>query len=87
MAKTSNINVRISPDTKSRAEELFKHFGLTISDAVTIFLNQSIMYGGIPFEIRLPNPETLEVLDEIRDHKNLSGPFDSVEALMEDLNS
>lgn len=87
MSKTANLNVRIDPETKSKAENLFSRFGLTVSDAVNMFLHQSIMYGGIPFEVRVPNKETEEALDDVLNHRNLSGPYETMEALMEALDS
>ena len=41
MAKTANINIRIEPETKATAEKLFSSFGITITDAINIFLNKS----------------------------------------------
>jgi DNA-damage-inducible protein J len=87
MAKTANLNIRIDPDTKSQAENLFKNFGLTVSEAVNVFLHQSLLYGGIPFELKMPNKETMEALDDVRNRRNLVGPFDDMESLMEDLNN
>ena len=46
MAKTANINIRIEPETKATAEKLFSSFGITITDAINIFLRKSIMEGG-----------------------------------------
>jgi len=68
MAKTSNLNIRIDPETKSCAEKLFASFGITITDAVNIFLHQSIMEGGIPFEMKVPryNSETETAFREAR---------------------
>lgn len=68
MAKTANINIRIDPDTKSSAEKLFASFGITITDAVNIFLHKSIMEGGLPFEVRQPrySPETEAAMEEAR---------------------
>lgn len=85
MAKTSNLNVRVDPDTKSQAEALFSKFGMTVSEAVNVFLHQSIMYGGIPFELRVPNKETREAMDDALNHRNLVGPFDNMTDLMEAL--
>lgn len=45
MAKTSNINIRIDPDIKEQAEHLFSKFGITITDAINMFLHQSINVG------------------------------------------
>lgn len=52
MAKTASINVRTEPDIKKRAEELFGSFGITVSDAINIFLHVSLMKGGLPFDMQ-----------------------------------
>ena len=68
MAKTANINIRIDPETKSSAEKLFASFGITITDAINIFLRKSIMEGGLPFEVKQPryNIETEAAMQEAR---------------------
>lgn len=45
------ITVRVDPDTKKEAEELFRDLGLTMSGAITMFLKTAIREGGIPFDI------------------------------------
>jgi DNA-damage-inducible protein J len=45
------MNLRIEPEIKANAEELFGSFGLTVTDAVNVFLRQSLMRGGFLFEI------------------------------------
>ena len=69
MAKTANLNIRIDPATKHEAEQLFSCFGMTVSEAVTIFLHQSIMEGGLPFAVKQPrfNAETEAAMQEARD--------------------
>jgi len=62
MAKTASINIRVDQETKQKAELLYKSFGITISDAINIFLHQSINYGGLPFELR--NPKFNQSVDE-----------------------
>lgn len=68
MAKTASINVRIEPEVKQQAEDLFGSFGISVTDAINIFLHTSIMEGGFPFTIRQPrfNAETL-AMQEARD--------------------
>ena len=68
MAKTANINIRIDPETKTKAEKLFASFGITITDAINIFLRKSIMEGGLPFEVKQPkyNEETEAAMEETR---------------------
>ena len=68
MIKTANINIRIDPQTKKGAEQLYSTFGITISDAVNIFLRQSLLVGGLPFEMKQPryNAETEAAIQETR---------------------
>ncbi|HEL1541408.1 TPA: type II toxin-antitoxin system RelB/DinJ family antitoxin [Streptococcus suis] len=68
MAKTANINLRIEPSTKAQAEALFNSFGISVTDAINIFLNTSIMEGGFPFQIKQPryNRDTELAIEEAR---------------------
>lgn len=69
MARTANINVRTEPDTKAGAEAVYSRFGLSLSDAINVFLNMSIMEGGFPFSVKQPryNKETEASMLEARD--------------------
>lgn len=69
MAKTANISIRIEPEVKQDAEDLFGRFGISVTDAINIFLRTSIMEGGFPFAIRQPrfNAQTEAAIQEARD--------------------
>jgi DNA-damage-inducible protein J len=69
MAKSANLNIRIDPETKAGAEQLFSSFGITVSDAVNIFLRKSLMEGGLPFEMKQPrfNEQTEAAMREAKD--------------------
>ncbi|MDR1840812.1 MAG: type II toxin-antitoxin system RelB/DinJ family antitoxin [Holophagales bacterium] len=69
MPRNADIHVRTDPQTKAGAEQLFSTFGITISDAVNIFLRQSLLVGGLPFDVRQPrfNDETEAAMKEARD--------------------
>ena len=64
--KSGSLYVRVNPKTKKEAELLFNQFGITVSDAINIFLNKSIMEGGLPFEVkqRRYNAETEAAMQE-----------------------
>ena len=51
MARTNTLHVRIEPKIKEKAEKTLNSLGLSISDAINVFLTQVILNGGIPFEI------------------------------------
>ena len=89
MAKTTNINIRTEPAVKRRIENLFSQFGITVSDAVNIFFHQSLMQGGLPFQMRIPeyNAETLAAIDDVNNNHNMSPVFESMEDLMRSLHA
>lgn len=62
--KTTDVRARIEPDLKVSAQRVLAANGLTISDAVRLFLRQVVLSQGIPFEVRIPNAATLSALTE-----------------------
>jgi len=92
MAKTAVINIRMEPETKKAAKELFNECGITITEAFNIFINKAIQYRGKPFEVRLSryNEETLAAFREVEEMKKnpkMGKRFKTVEELFEDLDS
>ena len=87
MAKTDTLHIRIEPSVKQRAEETLKDLGLSITEAINVFLNQVILNDGIPFEIRKPryNKETIQAMEDTKNGKNLSKTFDNVNEMFEQL--
>jgi DNA-damage-inducible protein J len=79
MIKNTNINVRTTEDVKKGAEVILSGLGLNISSAVNLFLKQVINYKGIPFELRLPNQETLNAIDDIENSRDLESADSSEE--------
>lgn len=69
MAKTAVINVRTEPEIKEKVEALYKSMGVSLSDAINIFLYKSIDYHGLPFDLvrEIPNQETIAAMKEADD--------------------
>ena len=63
MAKTSSMYIRLDPTAKADVEKIYSRYGLTLTQAVNIFIQQSRNVGGLPFDLR-PNAETLEAMAE-----------------------
>lgn len=57
--KTATFQMRINPDVKKRVEDIYAAQGLTMTDAVNIFFQQSINEGGLPF---LASPQNEEYM-------------------------
>ena len=89
MANTTNLNIRIDEDLKRKAEAVFSELGLNLSTAMNIFLRYSVRYGGIPFDLRIENPnaETISAINDVNNNRNMSKTFDSVSSLMDDLHA
>lgn len=58
---TTNISIRMDADWKAQAEALFNELGMNLTTAFNIFVFRSLREGGIPFKVRLeqPNKETI----------------------------
>jgi len=52
--KTATFQMRINPEVKQRVEDIYARQGLTFTDAVNIFIQQSLNMEGLPF---LASPE------------------------------
>ena len=63
---TTNISIRMEADWKAQAEALFNELGMNLTTAFNIFVYRSLREGGIPFKVRLeqPNKETIAAMLE-----------------------
>jgi DNA-damage-inducible protein J len=91
MAKSETMHIRVDPEVKAGAEATLSQLGLSIADAVNIFFRQVMLTGGLPFEVKLPvpNTETVAALKEairISRDPNLKG-YTSVDELFRELDA
>ncbi|MDR1827994.1 MAG: type II toxin-antitoxin system RelB/DinJ family antitoxin [Methylobacteriaceae bacterium] len=88
MAKTAVINVRTEPSIKAQAEALYNSMGVSLSDAINMFLYKSIDHRGLPFELcrEIPNAETLAAMKEAGDIAAGRVPAKSYSSFREMLN-
>ena len=58
--KPSALSIRVDSDLREQAEGILQDIGMTVSEAVTVFLKQVVYHSGIPFELKRPrfNAET-----------------------------
>jgi DNA-damage-inducible protein J len=57
--KTATFQMRINPEVKRRVEAVYASQGLSFTDAVNIFIQQSLNDNGLPF---LVSPENAEFM-------------------------
>ena len=58
--KTSTFQMRINPEVKCQAEQLFQNCGMTLTDAINVFLQQAMNVGGMPFIVTQNSREVLK---------------------------
>jgi len=66
MPKTASLNIRLDADVKKTAESIYAFYGMSLTDAVNVFIHHSCNIGGLPFDLRpmRPNSETLAAIAE-----------------------
>ena len=56
MANTTNFSVRMDSDIKKQCEALYNELGMNLTTAINVFLRQSLRVGGLPFDVRVEQP-------------------------------
>lgn len=84
--------VRINDDLKKEVTPILDDLGLSLGEAINVYLKQIIITESIPFKIKKSKysdemiaaiKEANEILKDSKKHKS----FDNIDDLMEDLNS
>ena len=57
--KTATFQMRINPEIKKEVEDLYAASGMTFTDAVNAFIQQSLNVGGLPFLVTQNSKEAL----------------------------
>lgn len=61
---TSMLHVRVDDNTKIQATAALAAMGLSVSDAVRLFLHRVVVDKAFPLELKVPNAETLAAMAE-----------------------
>ena len=64
MATTSMVHVRVDDQIKAQAKETLAAMGLSVSDAVRVFLMRVVADKQMPFALRAPNEATRAAMVE-----------------------
>ena len=69
--KTVIVNARVKAELKSDVEEILSQLGMTTTQAITLFFEQIRLKRGIPFEMKIPNEETLTAMEDAKTNCHL----------------
>lgn len=64
MATTTMVHVRVDEQIKTQATETLAAMGLSVSDAVRVFLMRVVADKQMPFALKVPNVETRAAMAE-----------------------
>jgi DNA-damage-inducible protein J len=82
--KSTATRARIEPAVKAKARKIFAKVGLSESEAIRLFYHHSVLAGGIPFDLRIPNAETRAAIEEV-DKGIYSKGYTNIDEMFADL--
>lgn len=83
MITTDIVRARIDSDTKAAASKALAAMGLSVSDAIRMMLRRVADEKRLPFEVRVPNAESVAAMAELDAGKGKR--FATADALFDDL--
>ena len=66
MSATTMVHVRVDEEIKTQATATLAAMGLTVSDAVRVFLTRVVAEQQLPFALKAPNADTRAAMKEAR---------------------
>ncbi|MCD7739969.1 MAG: type II toxin-antitoxin system RelB/DinJ family antitoxin [Candidatus Gastranaerophilales bacterium] len=83
----TNISIRIDKDLKQQFDKLCDELGFTMSTLLNVFIKKVVREQGIPFALSINdyNNEVRRAVENAEKGIGLSGPFNSVEDMMNDI--
>lgn len=66
MTATVMLHIRVDERTKEDAAAALEMMGLSLSEAVRVFLRRVAVEQAIPFALKVPNPATRAAMEEAR---------------------
>ena len=85
MTRAASVHARIDPVLKHDAENILHQLGLNASQAINAFYVQIVHVRGIPFDLKLPNEETLAAMKELDSGKVQT--YDSMQDLWNEIDN
>lgn len=88
-AQTSMLHIRVDEDIKEQATAALTTMGLSVSDAVCLFLRRVVVDQAFPLELKVPNADTQAAMAESRammaNRRNGESRFASADDMFVDL--
>lgn len=86
MGNGAYIQARIDPHTKEKARDVLDKLGMSMSEAIVIYIKQIVLQQGIPFELKIPNELTARTLEKSEKGEDIR-EFSNVDDLLQELHN
>ena len=80
---TEPTSLRLDTEAKKMAYPILEKIGLKPAQAINLFLRQVALNKGLPFDVKIPNTETIEAIQEIENGGGTK--YKSSDEMFEDL--
>ena len=83
--KTDSYHFRINPQVRAEVEEIYAKSGVSFTQAINIFIQQSLNAGGFPFPVTADNAELIRaeamkrLMRELDEGRSSGDPVDEAE--------
>ena len=81
---SARIQARIDEHLKAEGEQILGEIGLTTTDLILIVFEQLVMHKGLPFDVRIPDTETIAAFKEAKNPDKIS-TYLNAKAAMDDM--
>lgn len=86
MASSTMVHVRVDEHLKAEATETLASMGLTVSDAIRVFLARVVADQALPFALQAPNLTSRAAIAEAKEIiQSRQARFATADALLNDL--
>lgn len=69
MSAKVQTSLRLDEEAFLEAKQILKSLGMNFTEAVNVFTNMIVQEKGLPFEVKIPNKETLKAMREVEEGK------------------
>lgn len=77
------VSLQLDANTRERAEQVLAELGVSLGDVVTLLMRRVANEGALPFDMKVPNEESLAAIDELESGR--APRFENLDSLMDDL--
>jgi len=69
MIKKARVEARVDKKLKEEVLSVLRKLDISESEAIRMYFRQIALTQGIPFEVKIPNKETIKALNEVKNGK------------------